>query len=282
MARRSVLFSPGDRPDMLRKAPGTGADVICFDLEDAVAPDRRDAARRAVREVLVDEAFDPASEVWVRVGADPAADVAAVVDGAVRLDAVVVPKVEHASDVGAVAGLLDDAGRSVPVVALVETARGVLAAESIADAPATDAVGFGAEDLAADVGSTPSPERSEVSYARQHVLVAARAAGIEAIDAVYVDFEDEAGLRADTEAARDLGYDGKMAIHPAQVDVINDAFTPDPERVEWAERVVAARDAARREGRSAFEVDGEMVDPPLVEQAERVLARARAADGDRT
>jgi citrate lyase subunit beta/citryl-CoA lyase len=262
---------------MLRKAAATDADVLCFDLEDAVSPDRRDEARRAVRDVLADDGFDPTAEVWVRVGDDPAADVAALRNGG-RLDAVMAPKVTSAADVERVASLLADAGRTVPVVALVETARGVLAAESVADAPATDAVCFGAEDLAADVGSTPSPDRREVSHARQHVLLAARAAGVDALDTVYVDFEDESGLRADTVAARDLGYDGKLAIHPAQVPVINDAFTPDPERVAWAERVLAARDAARADGRSVFEVDGEMVDPPLVAQAERVLERARAAD----
>ncbi|MFB6160404.1 MAG: CoA ester lyase [Haloferacaceae archaeon] len=275
MARRSVLFSPGDRPEMLRKAPTTDADVVCFDLEDAVGPDRQDEARAAVHDVLADEAFDPAAEVWIRVGREPTADVAAVVDDAVRLDAVMVPKVTAAA-AERVANALEDAGRPLPVVALVETARGVLAAESIADASPVDAVCFGAEDLAADVGSATSADRSEASHARQHVLLAARAAGVDAIDTVNVDFEDEAGLRADAVAARDLGYDGKMAIHPAQVPVINDAFTPDPERVAWAERVVAASDAAG--DRSVVEVDGEMVDPPLVAQAERVLERAGERD----
>jgi citrate lyase subunit beta/citryl-CoA lyase len=117
-----------------------------------------------------------------------------------------------------------------------------------------------------------------VLHAREHVVLAASAAGVDAIDTVYTDFEDEEGLRAETAFARDLGYDGKLAIHPAQVAPINEAFTPDSERIEWAKRVLAAREEARTEGQGVFAVDGEMIDAPLVAQAERIRERARAAD----
>jgi citrate lyase subunit beta/citryl-CoA lyase len=116
-----------------------------------------------------------------------------------------------------------------------------------------------------------------VLHAREHVVLAASAAGVDAIDTVYTDFEDEAGLRGETAFARDLGYDGKLAIHPAQVAPINEAFTPDPERVEWARRVLDARAAATAQGKAVFAVDGEMIDAPLVAQAERIRERARAA-----
>ena len=152
--------------------------------------------------------------------------------------------------------------------------RGVLAAEAIAAADATDALAFGAEDLAADVGATRTDEGTEVLYAREHVVLAASAAGVDAIDTVYTDFSDEAGLREDAAFARRLGYDGKLAIHPAQVGPITEAFTPDPEDVEWAESVLDARDEAEREGRAVFQVDGEMIDAPLIAQAERILDRA--------
>ena len=288
MPRRSLLFSPGDSPDLMRKAPRSGADVICFDREDAVAPARKDEARAAVREVLADPAFDPDAEVCVRLTAEsPAADLDGVLGSdaepegepasegdAVRLDAVMLPKVEDADRVGDVADLCAERGRDPGVLALVETAAGVLAAEAIAAADATDALAFGAEDLAADVGATRTDEGTEVLYAREHVVLAASAAGVDAIDTVYTDFSDEAGLREDAAFARRLGYDGKLAIHPAQVGPITEAFTPDPEDVEWAESVLDARDEAEREGRAVFQVDGEMIDAPLIAQAERILDRA--------
>ena len=283
MARRSLLFSPGDRPELMRKAPQSGADTVCFDLEDAVAPSRRDEARTAVRELLVDPEFDPDCEVTVRVSVDAAADVDALLDDApesFRLDGVMVPKVTEADDVEWVADLLDEHDAGPAMLALVETARGVLAAAEIADSPATDALVFGAEDLAADLGATRTDEGTEVLHARQQIVLAASAAGIDAIDTLHTDYEDEQGLRADTEFGLQLGYDGKMAIHPAQVPVINDAFTPAAERIEWAERVLEARDEAEAEGRGVFSVDGEMIDAPLIAQAERVLERADA-NGDR-
>ncbi|MFB6157906.1 MAG: CoA ester lyase [Haloferacaceae archaeon] len=278
MARRSLLFTPGDRPEMQRKAPSAGADTIVFDLEDAVAPGRKDEAREAVRGTLADPAFDPDCEVGIRVNPDPRADVEAVVDADVRLDVVMLPKVSAAADVERLADLLAGAGRDLPVLAIIESARGVLEARDIAATDATDMLCFGAEDLSADLGATRTDEGTELLYAREHTLVAARAEGIGAQDTVYIDFEDLDGLREDAAFARDLGFDGKAAIHPEQVPVINDTFTPDPERVEWARRVIAARDEADADDRGVFEVDGEMVDAPVIARAERVIERARAAD----
>ncbi|QLH77913.1 CoA ester lyase [Halosimplex rubrum] len=295
MARRSVLFAPGDRPELLRKAPTTGADTAVFDLEDAVAPERKTEAGAAVREALAD--LDADCEVCVRVrppGRGAAADLDAVLDSGGRsppssaakphdgdartgLDGLVLPKAESADDVTDLADLAAERDADLPVLALVETAAGVLHAEAIAAAEPTAALIFGAEDLAADIGATRTEEGTEVLHAREHVVLAAAAAGVDAVDTLYTDFEDEAGLRADTEFALELGYDGKLAIHPSQVGPINETFTPDPDRVEWAERVLAARDEGGAEGRGVFAVDGEMVDAPLVAQAERVMERARAA-----
>jgi citrate lyase subunit beta/citryl-CoA lyase len=279
MPRRSVLFSPGDRPELLRKAPAAGADTLVFDLEDAVAPDRKAAAREAVHDVLSDPDFDPAAEVTVRVnpGEAAAADLAGVVGPDARLDGVVLPKAAGAADVTDLAARIADAGTDVPVLALVESAAGVLHAEAIAAADPTDALLFGAEDLAADLGATRTDEGTEVLYAREHVVLAATAAGVDAVDTLYTDYEDAEGLAADTEFGLELGYDGKLAIHPSQVSVINDAFTPDAERVAWAARVLTARDDAAAEGRGVFSVDGEMIDAPLVAQAETVRERAEAA-----
>ena len=281
MPRRSVMFTPGDRPEMLRKAPDAGADVVVFDLEDAVAPERKAEAREAVHDVLADPAFDPDCEVCLRVNPTGVAaddDLHAVADAASTLDSVMLPKTASADDVRTLTRLLDEHDCDLPVLALVETARGVLNAAEIAAADATDALVFGAEDLSADVGATRTADGTEVLYAREHVVLAASAADVDAIDTVYTDIEDRDGLREETEFAIELGYDGKMAIHPAQVAPVNEAFTPAPERVEWAERVLAAKREADAEGRGVFRVDGEMVDAPLVEQARRVMAYARAAE----
>jgi len=281
MVRRSVLFSPGDQPDLMRKAPSAGADVVVFDLEDAVAPGRKDEARDAVDAVLSDPDFDPDCEVCVRVnpvGSGAGADVESVLAGGSAADAVMLPKAGDREDVETLGRLLAEEDAEAPVLALVESARGVLNAQEIALAGPTDALVFGAEDLSADIGATRTDEGTEVLHAREHVVLAASAAGVDAIDTVYTDIEDTEGLAEETRFAAGLGFDGKMAIHPAQVDPINDAYTPAPEDVEWAERVLAAKEEADEEDRGVFRVDGEMVDAPLIAQAERVLERARAAD----
>ncbi|MCU4750392.1 CoA ester lyase [Halobacteria archaeon AArc-curdl1] len=290
MARRSVLFTPGDRPEMLRKAPAAGADVIVFDLEDAVSPAQKGTARQSVREVLTDPEFDPDCTVCVRVNAPStmaSADLEALLGGSdssedtatsLRLDAVMIPKVEGESEVGDVVEELRERDETVPIFALIETAAGVLAAPDIAAHPAVEALVFGAEDLSADIGATRTDDGLEVLYARERVVIAAAAAGCDAIDTVYTDFGDEAGLIEATEFAIQLGYDGKMAIHPAQVEPINEAFTPNESEREWAKNVMAAKEAADAEGRGVFEVDGQMIDAPLIAQAERILERAAAAN----
>jgi len=275
MARRSLLFSPGDRPEMMRKGPASGADVVILDLEDAVAPDRKAEAREAVAEVLSDPEFDPGCEVCVRVNPSMLDEgLPVLLDGDPRLDALLLPKVESAADVERVGAALDEYGADPALVALAETAAGVLHAEQVAAADGLEAIIFGSEDLSADIGASPS-EGDEVLYARQHVVLAASAAGVDAIDTVFTDIEDTDRLAEETAFAAQLGYDGKMAVHPGQVPVVNEAFTPDPEAVEWAEKVLAAREAA--DGRGVFRVDDEMIDAPLLARAERVMERHRAA-----
>ena len=281
MARRSVLFSPGDQPALMHKAPGSGADTVVFDLEDAIAPGRKDEAREAVNDVLTDPAFDPDCEVCVRVNPDPRMaddDLEAVLSGDPRIDSVMVPKASSAADVREKDELVREHGYDLPVLALCESAAGVLHAEEIAATPAVDAVAFGAEDLSADIGATRTESGEEVSHARQHVVLAAGAADVDAIDTVFTDIEATDRLTEETEFANQLGYDGKMAIHPAQVEVINEAFTPADEDVAWARKVLDARDEADAEGRGVFRVDDEMIDAPLVARAERIMERYRAAE----
>lgn len=284
MGRRSILFTPGDRPEMMRKSPTAGADVIVFDLEDAVAPGQKADARETVRTVLADPAFDPDCEVCVRVNATEsavAADLEALlqdVDGDVRLDSVMLPKVDSPGDVRGLVDELASYDVSLPVFALIESAAGVLAAPEIAAVQATDALVFGAEDLSADLGATRTDEGTEVLYARERIVLAAAAHECGAIDTLVTDFGDEAQLREDTAFSVQLGYDGKLAIHPAQVDPINAAFTPSADDLEWAQKVLEAKRTADAEGRGVFEVDGEMIDAPLIAQAERIRSRAVAAE----
>ncbi|RXK49203.1 HpcH/HpaI aldolase/citrate lyase family protein [Halorientalis pallida] len=280
MARRSVLFSPGDQPDLVRKAPESGADAVVFDLEDAVVSDRKPVARESIHEVLTDPEFDPDCSVWVRVnppGTVADADVATALADPAPVDAVMVPKAADAAGVERVVDLLDEHGVDAPVVALIESAAGVLHAEGIAAADRVDAVAIGAEDLAADIGATRTAEGIEVLHAREQVVLAAAAAGVDALDTIHVDVDDADGLESAAEFTVQLGFDGKMAIHPAQVPIINDAFTPSEERIDWAERVLAASVEADAEGRGVFRVDDEMIDAPLIAQAEQILDRARAA-----
>lgn len=271
MVRRSLLFAPGDEPRKMRKATETPADVAVFDLEDAVSPQRKGSARDLVASAISDAL--PEATCCVRVnpcGAGMEEDVAAIADGSPP-DSLMLPKTDSADDVSYLDNLLTEHDIRLPILALIETAEGVLAAEDIARAPATDALLFGAEDLAADIGATRTPEGTEVLFARQRVVLAAATAGIEAIDTVFTDFTDSDGLREETKFAAQLGFVGKMVIHPNQVPIVNEAFTPSDAEVAWAERV---REANTTTDTAVFEVDGEMIDAPLVKQAERILERA--------
>ena len=283
MARRSLLFSPGDQPDLMRKAPDSGADVVAFDLEDAVAPGEKAAAREAVNEVLTDPEFDPPCEVCVRINAvhpdreAAANDLKAVLAGEPRIDSVMLPKAERAADIRVLDDMLAARRADLPVLALCESAAGVLHAESIAAAEPVAAVAFGAEDLAADTGASRTREGTEVLHARERVVLAAAAAGVDAIDTVFTDIGESEALADDTGFALELGYDGKMCIHPAQVSVVNDAFTPADDRIEWAHRVLTAAAEAEADGVGVFRVDDEMIDAPLIARAEQVRERATAA-----
>ena len=278
MVRRTVLFSPGDQPELLRKAPDTGADVVVFDLEDAVSPAEKDTARSAVAEAVTE--LDASCELCVRVNpldAGGQRDIDALEPVMGHVDSVMLPKVSGADDVDSLCESLTRVGTTAPVLALLETATGVLAAADIAAVDAVDALLLGAEDLSADVGLTRTETGTEVLYARQRVVLAASAHGVDAIDTLWTNFEDTAGLADDTELAVEFGFDGKMAIHPAQIPVINDAFTPDPAQVEWAQKVLDVRENAEKTQRGVFSVDGEMIDAPLIRQAEKIVAVAESA-----
>ena len=269
---------------MLAKAGQLGADEIIVDLEDSVAAAAKDEARELVVGFLTREEA-PAATVAVRVnplsGPWGERDVVELVRRAgPRIDSLIVPKVERADQLTAVERLLDaqgDGAGGVGLQALVETAAGLLRAGEIgAGSPRLEALILGYADLAASLGRAPGvlpPEHW--LYAQETLLVAARALGLQAIDGPYLEIRDDAGLRRRARHARTLGFDGKWAVHPGQVAIISETFTPAPDEIERAQAILDALE--RAEGRGAVELDGEMLDEASRKQALQVTARARAA-----
>jgi len=275
---------------MLAKAAGRGADEIVIDLEDAVPPAAKLDARAAVLAALA-ELESAGAAVAVRVNAPRTPwchdDLAALAGAGTVLRSVVVPKVESPGDLAFVERLLDGAeaaaGRGVPlrVQALVETAAGVARVQQIAaGSPRLEALIVGYADLAASLGRMPAGAADPDLWdpVREAVLLAARANALQAIDGPYLGLAPDAGFEAVACRARDAGFDGKWAIHPSQVAPLAALFTPGAEEVAHARAVVAALEAAERDGgRGAVELDGQMVDEPVRLAALRVLVRAGAA-----
>jgi citrate lyase subunit beta / citryl-CoA lyase len=264
---RSLLFVPGGRADMIAKVGRAGADGVVLDLEDAVAAADKDAARATVVEALTTLQVRDGTLVFVRVNAPGgpwfAADLAAV--AGTRADGVVLPKLEHPEQLAAVAG------HRLAVVGGLETALGVADARPLLAAGAgLGLIGayFGAEDYIADMGGYRTAANTEVLYARSQVALAARLAGIAALDQVVTAVRDDAAFRADAQQARALGYAGKLCIHPAQVALTHEVFTPGEAEVAHARAVLAA--SASGVGL----LDGEMVDDVHVRMAHSTLARA--------
>ncbi len=282
-AFRSVLYVPGNRPRMLAKAPTLPADAFVLDLEDSVPPEEKAEARRLVREALLSGAFTGRT-VLVRVnslGSGLTQDdlAAVVVDGLFGVD---VPKVEEPADLREVEEMLAWAeGRAglargtVRVGIGIESPAGLLRAEAIARASRrVISLSLGAEDFTFNLGTQRSPTGEELFVPRVLVVLAARAVGVQALDTVYPDFRDPEGLVREARLARQLGFTGKYAIHPDQVEPINRVFTPDEAELRWAREVVEAYEAARQAGLGSIAVGGRMVDRPIYERARRTLELA--------
>ena len=285
--RRSCLSVPGSAASMLAKAPTRGADEVVVDLEDAVAIPAKDEARATVVSALAEPQW-VGQRASVRVNAPRTPwchlDIIAIASMPDGPPSIVVPKVESAADVAFVERLLDGveatAGRSEPVrvQALIETAAGVARVTEIAGAsPRLEALILGYADLSASLGRAKGAGAELNSwYAIQdRILVAARAHDIAAIDGPFLGVKVDEGFTAAAERARDMGFDGKWAIHPAQVAALNELFTPTEAEIEHARAVVAALEEAEREGgRGAVALDGQMLDEAVRVAALRVLARA--------
>lgn len=255
---------------------------MLFDLEDAVAVDSKDAARRNVADALRAGGFGPA-DAAVRVNAPAtrwfAADVEAAIGAGARL--LMLPKAASADGVARAAERVGAAEGSVGLLLLVESPEGIADALAIGRASSRSrALCFGHADFSLEMGiSGADPAAGVVLHARCALAIAARASGLLAIDGVHVDVRDEAAFRRDAELGRSLGFDGKLCIHPRQVAIANEVYTPGADEISRARAVLEAAAAASAEGRGVFTLDGKMIDAPFVAAARRVLERARRAGG---
>ncbi|MDD7970292.1 HpcH/HpaI aldolase/citrate lyase family protein [Roseinatronobacter alkalisoli] len=276
---RSVLYIPGSRERALEKATGLAADAIIFDLEDAVAIDEKPNARKLLAEKLCSLNYGTRAKL-VRINALSSAwgrddlDVIA----AARPEAILLPKVDSAAHIDALARLLDGRAETADtrIWAMIESPLGVLNALEIAQAPRMAGFIMGTNDLAKDMGCRFRADRLPLMSALQLPLMAAKAAGIVAVDGVYNAFKDDDGLRAECEQGRDMGFDGKTLIHPAQLDIANQVFAPSSDEIALARRQIAAFEDATAKGEGVAVVDGKIVENLHIVTAQQILAKADA------
>ncbi len=284
--RRTMMYVPGNNPSMVKDAHIFGADTVMFDLEDSVALNEKDAARLLVYNALKRLDYE-GTEIAVRInGLDTPygrEDLEAIVR--VRPHIIRLPKAETSKDVRDIEAIIEEieAKEGIPVgsiqlMAAVESARGVLNAREIAAASKRlVGIAIGAEDFVTDMQTTRSLDGMELLAARSQVLLAARNAGIYALDTVFSDVNNEEGFINEVKHIKQLGFDGKSVINPRQIDVVHRIYTPTPQEIHRSERILKASEEAARKGSGVVSLDGKMVDKPIIERAQRVLSLATAA-----
>jgi (3S)-malyl-CoA thioesterase len=272
---RSVLYIPGSKDRALDKARTLPVDAIIFDLEDAVAVDEKPAARATLKAALDAGGYGSRVRIVRINGLDSAwgQDDAKAVCG-MDCDAVLLPKVESATQLDALAEITGD----LPIWAMMETPRGMLNAAEIAAHPKLAGMVMGTNDLAKELQSRFRADRIPMLTSLSLCLLAAKAEGLVIVDGVYNAFKDDEGLKAECTQGRDMGFDGKTLIHPAQVDIANTAFAPAPEEIDLARRQIAAFEAAEAEGQGVAVVDGKIVENLHVATAREILAKAEAIE----
>jgi len=284
-SRRALLYMPGDDWKKINKALTLDVDCVCMDMEDGVALNRKSYARATVAKALKELDFGR-SEKLARINAVGSGfekdDIETVLPG--HPDGIVIPKVEAleqiqwASEIIEAVELAQGWGvNSIRMLVGVETAKGILNLKEIASHPRLDGLIFGAEDFAASIGATRSRAAWEVMYARSAIVTHAAAFDLQAIDMVFIDFKDALNLKIEAAQGAAMGYSGKQIIHPAQVEPVQTAFTPADEAIAYASRLVQAFEQHQEQGTGAFALDEKMIDMPLLKNAQKVLARAKAA-----
>ena len=283
--RRSMLFLPGNNPNMLINGNCLGADAIIFDLEDAVAPAEKDAARILVRNTMRYLDFR-GCETIVRINSIDTPYWQLDLDTVLpcKPNLILLPKTGSASDVlaaddymTALEEKLGLAPNTVGLMPLIETAMGVENAFSIASSTKrVKALFLGAEDLTADLQCKRTKEGREIEYARTRLVVAARAAGVDVYDTPFTDVNDDEGIWTDARLAKALGFTGKASISPRHVEVINAVFSPTEKEIDYAYEVLDAIETAKRQGKGAIALHGKMIDAPIVARAQRTIDMAKA------
>lgn len=287
-SRRALLYMPGDNWKMIAKSITLGVDSICMDMEDGTAVNKKAEARATIAKALQELDFG-GSEKLARINSVGSGwekdDIEAVLP--YHPAGIVIPKVESFEQVEWTSKIIEDAElkhgwqiNSIRILIGVETAKGILNLKEIAAHPRLDAVIFGGEDFAASIGATRTKDAVELLYARQAVIVACAAFDLQPIDIVTIDYKDLDALKAEAEFGAGLGFSGKQVIHPNQVPVVQEAFTPSDEAVAYARRIVGMFEASQKEGKGAYSLDGKMIDMPLVKSAQKVLARAKKRKAD--
>ncbi len=272
--RRSLIFVPGLRPDMVPKALATGADIVCIDIEDAIAPNDKDEARAKTLGLFAQAPATGGAEIMVRINSlntpDGLKDVLALLASAEPPPAVMLPKTKSAAEVRLLDELLIERCAAMRFLVIIETNEALTAAYDIARAcDRIDSILFGAVDMAAELRCEVAWE--PLLYARGRLVNAAAGAGVDLIDVPYLDLDDADGLAREAQASAALGFTGKAAIHPKQIDPINAAFSPDAAALDYAHRVIDAFDQA--EG-GLVVVDGKLIEKPVLRSVHRTLAIA--------
>lgn len=279
-----MLFLPGNNPNMLINAASLMADAVIFDLEDAVSPAEKDAARILVRNTIKYTDLSEC-EVIVRINSVDTPywklDIDAILPE--RPSLILLPKTAAPSDVNTVADYMSEVEEragitvgTVGIMPLIETALGVENSFSIASCERVRALFLGGEDLTADLQCKRTKEGKEIEYARTRLVVAARAAGVDVYDTPFTDVNDDEGIVNDTMFAKSLGFTGKASISPRHVEVINEIFSPTAAEIEYAYEVIDAIRLAKAQGKGAISLRGKMIDAPIVARAERTIAMAAA------
>ena len=275
MRVRSVLFGPASRVDFVQKFAAAGADVGVLDLEDATPEAGKAEARETLRSAVPGAGDRGGMTLLVRtnsIGTTHFADDVAAA-AAAQVDGIIVPKLEADREVQDVREAMEAAGLGDGILCGgIESVAGVHRAIEVCGA-GVDFVYFGAEDFITDIGGRRTASNTEVLYARSQVVIAARLAGIPATDQVVVDYGDSARFEREAAEARDLGYSGKLCIHPSQVALATAAFTPSEDEVAWARGLLAVAEAAEADGRGVVAYEGTMVDAPIILRARAVLAQ---------
>jgi citrate lyase beta subunit len=277
---------PGDDWNKINKAITLHVDTICMDMEDGAALNRKTYARATIAKALQELSFGK-SEKLVRINSIGSGfekdDIEMVLP--CHPDGIVIPKIESLDQIQWASEIIETAeltngwqGNSIRILVGVETAKGILNLKEIASHPRLDALIFGAEDFAANIGATRSRAAWEVMYARSAVVTHAAAFDLQAIDMVFIDFRDTLNLKFEATQGAAMGFSGKQIIHPTQVQPVQEAFTPSDAAIEYAKRVVETFETHQAEGAGAYEIDGKMIDMPILKNAQKVLDRAKAAN----